>query len=137
MSRIRGKNSEPELRLRRALHRAGFRYRLHKSNLPGSPDIVLPKYKAVVFVHGCFWHRHVNCAYCYTPKTRVDFWSNKFDQNVARDIRQIAALHSVGWRVGVVWECGLRSLVDLPRTASALQRWLKSKKPNFEIPNME
>src|SRR4051812_10302481 len=107
MAGIRGRNTKPELIVRSYLHRSGFRFRL-QAKLPGKPDIALPKYKTVVFVHGCFWHRHAKCGLAYTPKTRGEFWSEKFAANVARDERAQAELAKLGWRVLVIWECELR-----------------------------
>lgn len=104
MAAVGRKNTAPELRLRSALHRLGLRFRLNVKNLPGSPDIVLPKYKTVVFVHGCFWHRH-GCSKTTTPKTRQEFWNAKFEANRARDERKEAQLRELGWRVITVWEC--------------------------------
>lgn len=108
MSGIKGKNTKPELIVRRYLHGRGLRYRLHASKLPGKPDIVLPKHRVVVFVHGCFWHQHSGCRYATMPGSRAEFWQNKLAQNVARDQYQINALTDLGWRVLVVWECELR-----------------------------
>lgn len=108
MSGIRAKNTKPELLVRKYLHGRGLRFRLHAKNLPGKPDLAFPKYKAVVFVHGCFWHRHSGCKYATTPSSREHFWTNKLSENVARDAYQIAALGGLGWRVFVVWECELR-----------------------------
>lgn len=108
MSGIQGKNTKPELLVRKYLHGRALRFRLHAKNLPGKPDLVFPKYKAVVFVHGCFWHRHAGCKYATTPSSREHFWTNKLSENVARDAYQIAALGELGWRVFVVWECELR-----------------------------
>jgi len=105
MSRIRGYDTTPEKAVRSYLHRAGYRFRLHVKDLPGSPDIVLPKWKTVVFVHGCFWHRHLGCLKAYTPKSNVEFWTAKFQANVGRDIRKSRELKRLGWRVLVVWEC--------------------------------
>ncbi len=105
MSGIRGSNTQPELRVRRFLHRHGFRDRLHVKDLPGRPDIVLPKYKAVVFVHGCFWHRHSGCPYAYRPKSNVEFWEAKLNSNAERDARVEQKLAEQGWQVLVVWEC--------------------------------
>jgi DNA mismatch endonuclease (patch repair protein) len=107
MSRILGKDTTPELALRRALHGMGFRYRLHGARLPGKPDIVMRKYKAVVFVHGCFWHRHAGCKVATTPKSNTGFWLQKFAANVERDRRNISSLEGQGWHVFVVWECEL------------------------------
>jgi DNA mismatch endonuclease (patch repair protein) len=109
MSRIRGKNTKPELVLRRALHRAGFRYRLHVKDLPGKPDLVFPSRRAVIFVHGCYWHRH-SCRFGKVrAKTNAEFWETKLHGNVLRDRRHRAAIQKLGWRVLVVWECELRS----------------------------
>ena len=110
MSRITGKDTKPERVVRSLLHRLGFRFRLHRKDLPGRPDIVLPKYKTVVLVHGCFWHRHAGCKYAYTPKSRTDFWRKKFERNVARDISSTRKLRDLGWSVLVVWECEVRDL---------------------------
>jgi DNA mismatch endonuclease (patch repair protein) len=108
MSRIRGKNTLPETRLRSLLHRRGYRFRLHDRKLPGSPDIVLPKHRAVIMVHGCFWHRHEGCPDATTPSTRREFWQAKFDGNVARDQINEERLTGLGWRVIVIWECDLK-----------------------------
>ena len=108
MSRIRGKDTGPELRLRSLLHRAGFRYRLHDTTLPGKPDLVFPRYRTVIFVHGCYWHRHSGCKYATTPRTRTDFWLAKFQGTVERDRRTAEALTQRGWRVITVWECELK-----------------------------
>jgi len=109
MSRIRGRDTGPELRLRSLLHRAGFRFRLHAKKLPGRPDIVLPKYRMAIFVHGCFWHRHSGCRNATTPSTRAEFWQEKFDTNVRRDARNRADLEAAGWTVMTVWECELKA----------------------------
>lgn len=109
MSRIRGRDTTPELVVRRIAHCSGFRFRLYRNDLPGSPDLVFPRFRAVVFVHGCFWHRHAGCRYAYTPKTRIAFWTGKFKQNVARDRLVEDALRNLGWRVLVIWECETRS----------------------------
>jgi len=106
MSRIRGKNTRPEIMVRKWLWANGYRYRLHRKDLPGKPDIVLPKYRAVIFVHGCFWHRH-GCTFTTTPDTRRDLWYTKFEENVARDKRNIKCLLEQYWRVMVIWECSL------------------------------
>ena len=114
MAGIRGHDTAPELAVRRIAHRMGLRFRLHRKDLPGCPDLVFPKHRLVVFVHGCFWHRHQGCRYAYTPKSRVTFWSEKFAANVARDVRQEAALRTLGWQVLVIWECetGYRATVE-------------------------
>ena len=105
MSRIRGKDTKPEIIVRSMLHRMGYRFRLHRKDLPGKPDIVLPKYNTVIFVHGCFWHRHKGCKYAYKPKSRIDFWNAKFDDTAARDKRNRKQLQAKGWNVEIIWEC--------------------------------
>ena len=105
MSRIRGKNTKPELYVRSLLHRLGYRFRIHSQTLPGRPDVVLTKYGTVIFVHGCFWHRHRNCKYAYTPKSRAAFWQKKFNENVERDTKARRALMKLGWNVITIWEC--------------------------------
>lgn len=105
MSRIRDRDTEPERLVRSALHRAGYRFRLHCRDLPGRPDIVLPRYRTVVFVHGCFWHRHCGCRLAYAPKSRTAFWQAKFRSNVERDRRNARELRLLGWKVVTVWEC--------------------------------
>lgn len=107
MSRIRGKDTKPELLLRHGLHARGLRYRLHRKDLPGRPDIMFPRYRAVILVHGCFWHGH-DCPLFKLPATRREFWAAKIEGNKARDARDIASLISAGWRVLVVWECVLK-----------------------------
>jgi len=105
MSRIKSGDTKPELFVRSLLHRHGFRFRLHVKNLPGKPDIVLPKYHAVIFVHGCFWHRHPGCKNASTPKQNAVFWQEKFRTNVARDKQVLAQLRELGWHTHVIWEC--------------------------------
>lgn len=105
MARVRSGDTAPELFVRRTLHRLGYRFRLHRKDLPGTPDIVLPSRKSVIFVHGCFWHRHKNCRDASMPKTRVEFWRDKFRENVERDRRNVQDLHDLGWRVLIIWEC--------------------------------
>lgn len=121
MSQIRGKDTEPERKVRSVLHKLGARFRLHREDLPGKPDIVLPRYGLVILVHGCFWHRHPRCKYAYTPKTRVDFWTRKFKRNVERDRNVRRELKRLGWDVLVVWECETHDLATLAnRLACAL-----------------
>jgi DNA mismatch endonuclease (patch repair protein) len=108
MSKIRSKNTKPELTLRKALFARGFRYRTNVSNLPGKPDIVLPKYKTVIFLHGCFWHRHENCKYAGMPKTNTKFWVDKITSNAERDSVNFQKLTALGWNVVIVWECEIR-----------------------------
>ena len=105
MSRIRSKNTKPEIIVRSLLHRMGYRFRLHRKNLPGKPDIVLKKYKTVIFVNGCFWHRHKGCKRCTTPSTNQDYWLKKFERNIDNDRMYKKALKKEGWKVIIVWEC--------------------------------
>jgi DNA mismatch endonuclease (patch repair protein) len=113
MLRIKESNTKPELAVRSLLHRMGYRFRLHKVDLPGKPDIVLSRYKTVIFVHGCFWHRHKDCRFPYTPKSRTEFWLKKLESNVVRDNQVKFDLELSGWRVITVWECELRELDQL------------------------
>lgn len=105
MSRVRSKNTKPEVFARSVLHRMGYRFRVHRKDLPGNPDIVLPKHRAVIFVHGCFWHRHPGCSKATVPKTNTDWWRNKLENNVERDARNYRQLRELGWRVFTLWEC--------------------------------
>jgi DNA mismatch endonuclease, patch repair protein len=120
MSRITGSDTAPEKAVRSALHRLGYRFRLNDRRLPGKPDIVLPRHRTVVFVHGCFWHRHSGCEFAYTPRSRLDFWLDKFAGNVTRDKRNVVRLREAGWRVLVVWECETRD-------SFLLGEWLKDE----------
>lgn len=113
MSRIKSKNTVPEMRIRSALHRLGYRFRLHVKELPGKPDIVLPKYKTVIFVHGCFWHRHKGCVRATTPSTNQEYWEKKFRQNMMRDKLEQDELKRMGWRVIVVWECNVDKISEI------------------------
>ena len=121
MSRIRSKNTKPELLVRKFLHANGFRFCLHRKDLPGKPDIVLPKYKTVVFVHGCFWHGHKNCKYFVVPKTRTEWWLTKINSNIANDAKAIKALKKDGWKIIILWECSLKSA----RVEKTLQSLIK------------
>lgn len=125
MAGIRGKNTAPELLLRKGLHSRGFRYRIHVPSLPGKPDLVLPKWNAAIFVHGCFWHRHTGCKLTSTPSTRREFWSSKFAETVERDLRNLTSLHEDGWRTAIVWECQLRGGV-VDQTITDVIAWLVS-----------
>ena len=113
MSRISGKGTKPEIILRKALFAKGSRYRVNVGNLPGKPDIVLPKYKSVIFVHGCFWHGHSGCKHAYVPKSNTEFWINKIEMNRRRDIATEQKLIAAGWRVITVWECEIRRMKNI------------------------
>lgn len=131
MRNIKGKNTKPEILLRRALHARGLRYRLHCKELPGSPDLVFPKYRAVIFVHGCFWHRH-GCKHTSMPSTRKDFWEQKFLQNVRRDSKVVTELEQAGWRVGIVWECQLKKAHgELSPLCNQIIQFLKNSPNSF------
>lgn len=125
MSRIRGKNTKPEEIVRKYLFSRGFRYRKNDRRYPGKPDIVLPKYKTVIFVNGCFWHRHEGCRYASVPKSRQDFWLPKLQGNVERDQRNIEALKKAGWSVIVIWECEIKSKKGRSDALSRLEQKIK------------
>ena len=127
------RDTQPELLVRRHLHARGFRFRLDVGSLPGRPDIVLRKWNAAIFVHGCYWHRHPGCRYATMPKSNVGFWTAKFDGNRERDRAAIAALLSLGWRVAVVWECGLRGHAR-QSTMESLTLWLRQGGSFTELP---
>jgi DNA mismatch endonuclease, patch repair protein len=119
MSRIQGKNTKPEILVRSAAHSLGYRFRLHRRDLPGTPDIVFPRLGKVIFVHGCFWHQHRGCRYAYKPKSNSLFWEKKFSGNVERDKRHLRALRQLGWDVLTVWECDTKNLAKLLRRLDA------------------
>lgn len=133
MAGIRGKDTKPELALRRSLHELGYRYRLHVRGIPGKPDLVLPKYKAVIFMHGCFWHRHRECRYANTPSTRQEFWSAKFEANVVRDVAVRLALLQAEWRVATIWECALRTENGVAAARDTIAAWLHSAGRELEV----
>jgi DNA mismatch endonuclease (patch repair protein) len=135
MSGIRGKDTKPEMLVRSILHRSGFRFRLHRKNLPGKPDIVLPKFGAVIFVHGCFWHMHC-CDDFKWPKNRADFWKEKLSGNYERDRKNITALLAINWRVAVLWECALKETKREKyfENINLLLSWVKSNGKYIEIP---
>jgi DNA mismatch endonuclease (patch repair protein) len=133
MSGIRGRNTRPEILVRGMLHRQGFRFRLHVRELPGKPDIVLPRYHAAIFVHGCFWHGH-DCPLFRIPKTREDFWRGKIGCNQVNDHKARNALLMAGWRVGIVWECAIRGTgKDIQSVAHRLGEWLRSEEKEAEV----
>jgi len=132
MAGIRGKDTRPELDLRRALHREGLRYRLHVAGLPGRPDIVLPRHHAIIEVHGCFWHRHERCAFCTTPASNIGFWKSKFGETVKRDKLNLEALRKLGWKVAIVWECSVKD-EGAEAVARRIAAWLQSGQSFKEI----
>jgi len=138
MSRIRGKNTSPELLLRKELHREGFRYRLHVKGLPGNPDIVLPKYRAAIFVNGCFWHMH-DCHLFKWPSTRREFWRKKLEGNARRDCDNEQKLLNGGWRVLKVWECAMKGRAKLPLAdlVAETSSWLRSDAQTGEVRGYE
>lgn len=134
MSGIRSKNTKPELFVRKKLFREGFRYRIHVNSLPGKPDLVFPKYKSIIFVHGCFWHGHQACKLFKVPATRNEFWINKFAKNRENDTSVIRQLRDAGWRVAIVWECEIRNKANAENhLIPALSDWIKGNSPIFEI----
>jgi DNA mismatch endonuclease, patch repair protein len=132
MSAIKGKDTQPELLVRKALHQQGLRYRLHVRGLAGTPDLVFPRYKTVVFVHGCFWHQH-GCSNSRTPETRKDFWTTKLRGNKERDDAQVKLLLEQGWRVAVVWECSVKQALRSgdPLLLRSLGYWIMASKGSF------
>ena len=130
MGRIRGKDTKPELEVRKILHSLGYRFTINgpkNRDLPGKPDIVLPKHHAVILVHGCFWHRHPDCRFAYTPRSRVEFWTKKFERNVARDQEVKVQLEEFGWKVTIVWECELRSAKGVEELKNRLRSLLDTQ----------
>ena len=127
MSRVAARDTGPEKTLRSALHRLGYRFRLHQRELPGRPDLVLPKFRTVIFVNGCFWHQHPGCPKATIPKSNRDFWKNKLGRNVERDSENMAALKSAGWQTAVVWECELSSGDRLQEVMDRLQCLFRAK----------
>lgn len=126
LSTVRAKDTRPEWILRSALHRLGFRFQIHRKDLPGKPDLVFPKYRAVMLVHGCFWHRHKKCRDASMPSTNQEFWSNKFSATINRDSRVLRELHAQGWRTMVIWECQLER--DTISTLNTVVNWLAQTK---------
>ena len=122
MSRIKGKDTKPEMLVRRYLHAHGYRYRLHVKGLPGKPDIVLPKYKTVILIHGCFWHGHEGCKYATIPKTKTEWWQNKIDGNISNDVRAAESLEKLGWNIITIWTCELKPKIVENTLSSLLQK---------------
>lgn len=135
MSKVHGQETEIEKLVRSSLHRRGYRFRKNVVTLPGRPDIVLPKYKAAIFVHGCFWHGHSSCRKSHLPTTRRAFWEEKRQANLERDARKVSELIGSGWRVAVVWQCVLEQTKTLSSTMNILEDWINSEKSRCEIPN--
>jgi DNA mismatch endonuclease (patch repair protein) len=134
MAKIHGKDTAIEKKVRSYLHKRGYRFRKHATGLPGSPDIVLPKYKAAIFVHGCFWHGHSGCRKSRLPTTRHDFWEEKRRANLERDKRKVTELLNEGWRVAIVWQCSLEKLDYFRSTMNTLEDWINSDDKRCEIP---
>lgn len=134
MSAIRGADTKPEMMVRRGLHALGLRFRLHGRDLPGRPDLVLPKHRAVVFVHGCFWHRHPDCRYATTPATRPEFWEAKFASNVTRDAKARSDLLAAGWRVATVWECCVMTRASSRCAVTELADWIRGSGCHLTLP---
>lgn len=134
MAAIKGRNTKPELTIRKSLYKKGFRYRVNVNDLPGKPDLVFSRYKAVLFVNGCFWHKH-NCSLFKWPKTRQEFWYKKISGNVANDKKKISILQDRGWRVGIIWECSIKgkNKLSLDDAIQAIIEWLKSEQETFVI----
>jgi DNA mismatch endonuclease (patch repair protein) len=128
MSKVRSGDTAPELRVRQIAHRLGLRFRLHRRDLPGSPDLIFPKHSVAIFVHGCFWHSHPGCKRASIPKSREEFWRNKLQRNVQRDQAAISALEKKGWRVVVIWECETRNIDKLEEHIGTLFRRRRKKK---------
>lgn len=134
MASVKQRDTGPEMLLRKELHRLGFRYRLHDRKLPGSPDIVLKKHRAVIFVHGCFWHRH-GCKLSTSPSTQKEFWQNKFEQNAKRDKKKYEELLKMGWRILVVWQCAIKA-TTIESISKVITGWLNSNRKYRELPNI-
>ena len=131
MSRIRAKDTKPEMIVRKLLHAAGYRYRLHRKDLPGKPDLVLPKYRTVIFVHGCFWHRHNGCSNATMPKSHAEFWAAKLSGNVRRDNMVKTELQAAGWRILIVWECACRQKEQRKALLQSIEAFLLSKTSTY------
>ena len=134
MAKVHGKDTAIENKVRSYLHEKGYRFRKHVAGLPGSPDIVLPKYKAAIFVHGCFWHGHSGCRKSRLPTTVHDFWEKKRRANLERDARKINELLNAEWRVAVIWQCALEKPTTVSNTMSTLENWLTSEETSCDIP---
>jgi len=136
MSKISGRETKPEITVRKFLFSKGFRYRKNDKRLPGRPDIILKKHKALIFVHGCFWHHHKNCLKSKLPETRKDFWEKKINDNVTRDKKNYTILKKAGWRLAIVWECAFKQKDASIAALESLVAWIKSDKKFIEIPKL-
>ena len=134
MSEVKGRNTSLELHVRKRLFADGFRYRVNDNRYPGKPDIVLTKYHAVIFIHGCFWHQHKGCSKSKRPTSNKDFWDKKLDDNINRDKSNIIQLKQMGWRVAIVWECALKKKQSFEETISSLEDWIRSKNCEITLP---
>ncbi len=134
MSGIRGKNTKPELLVRSMLFKAGYRFRLHRKDLPGTPDIVMPGRHVAIFIHGCFWHRHRDCSLARLPKSNAEFWKSKLSGNERRDQVKYRDLAGLGWRVLIIWECVIRRQDDGDRLMESITRWIESGSLHAELP---
>lgn len=134
MSKVKSKDTKPELTVRSSLHKMGFRFRIHVKHLPGNPDVVLPKYRAVIFIHGCFWHGHDDCADGKIPKTRAPFWKNKIYGNISRDKNTYTQLSLTGWRIAIIWGCALKNKRLSFGTIKGLVEWIRSDLDSIEVP---
>lgn len=135
MSGIRGKNTKPELLVRSLLFKAGYRFRLHRNDLPGTPDIVMPGHRVAIFIHGCFWHRHHACSLARLPKSNAEFWKTKLSGNEQRDQGKYRDLASLGWRILVIWECAIRRKRDIAHLAESITHWIESDDLFSELPS--
>jgi len=133
MANIGSRDTKPEMMVRRYLHSRGLRYRVNDRRIPGKPDLVFPRFRTAVFVHGCFWHRHTGCRLAYLPKTRTEFWIEKFDKNVVRDVSVQEQLHALGWSVALIWECTLRDRENVELALSNLYDWIAQRRPDEPV----
>ena len=136
MSGIRGQNTKPEMQVRSLLFKAGYRFRLHRKDLPGTPDIVMPGRKVAIFIHGCFWHRHRDCSLARLPKSNAEFWKTKLSGNERRDQIKYSQLANLGWRVLVIWECVTRRQRNIDGLVAAITRWIDSGGSFTELPTL-
>lgn len=134
MAKVSSSDTLPEQLVRSFLFSKGFRFRLNDKRFPGKPDIVFPKYKAVIFIHGCFWHQHEGCSKSRRPETKKEFWNQKLDANIKRDNRNVEQLKTMGWRVAVVWECVIKKKSTFDEAMASLENWIRSEEQEITIP---